>query len=502
MAQQEYDLHYHGESLPIGDAEAPAGDLGTLIQVKNWLANQIKAIKGTASWRSAPPITLQAAKEHADAAAPHTGYYAKAQGDARYLLVTEKGAVNGLAGLGPDGKHLNSQTNSLAISRQFEVASQSAMLALDPAVVDPGDLAIRTDFEPDRVFMLVGEDTSVLANWVRVTFGDVVSVNDQTGVVKLAAADVGAAPASHVGSRDGHPLATQVERGFLDPADKTKLDGLGTGGAATDNSKLTESDFLGDYVVSGLLPAVPAPASLSVGIPAGAAYAGGTRVQKGAEAARAYAASRDTYVDLSAGGVYAYSEVANGAAAPALAANSIRLFRVVAGASAVTSIVDLRVLKPPTRAHDHAAADLPAATQSQSGTLSAADKTKLDGVSPNARELNMVPGTGTLIFNNVGFAAGGSVVSGDVRGLANIPVDAKGILWQLSGGADGTTMFPDSADAANQATNGVRYGKHSGSFHSPMFFTPLGTGANAGKVKLSSSAAQSGLYGFVYGYWR
>ena len=35
-----------------------------------------------------------------------------------------------------------------------------------------------------------------------------------------------------------------------------------------------------------------------------------------------------------------------------------------------------------------------------------------------------------------------------------------------------------------------------------MFFTPLGTGANAGKVKLSSSAAQSGIFAFAHGYWR
>jgi hypothetical protein len=74
------------------------------------------------------------------------------------------------------------------------VASEAAMLALSAI---KGDLAIRTDFDPDRAYYLTAADPTVLANWVRVTFGDVVSVNGQTGVIVLAAADVGAAPASH-----------------------------------------------------------------------------------------------------------------------------------------------------------------------------------------------------------------------------------------------------------------------------------------------------------------
>lgn len=142
------------------------------------------------------------------------------------------------------------------------------------------------------------------------------------------------------------------------------------------------------------------------------------------------------------------------------------------------------------------------ATTTKAGLQSAADKTKVDGQSTAARELVMIVGTGTTIFNNVSFAANGSIVSADVRGMTNIPLDAKGIIWQLGAGADGSTIFPDSADAANQAASAHRYSKHAGAFFSHLFFTPLGTGANAGKVKLSSATAQSGLFGIVHGYWR
>ena len=47
---------------------------GTLSQILSWLANRIKAITGKTNWWDAPPTTLQAAKNHIDAAAPHSGH--------------------------------------------------------------------------------------------------------------------------------------------------------------------------------------------------------------------------------------------------------------------------------------------------------------------------------------------------------------------------------------------------------------------------------------------
>lgn len=56
------------------------------------------------------------------------------------------------------------------------------------------------------------------------------SVAGKTGAVTLAASDVGAAPASHVGSGGGaHPTVTSAAAGFMSGADKSKLDGVQAG---------------------------------------------------------------------------------------------------------------------------------------------------------------------------------------------------------------------------------------------------------------------------------
>lgn len=48
------------------------------------------------------------------------------------------------------------------------VASEAAMLALSAR---KGDIAVRTDLDPDASFRLNGTDPTVLANWVRISFG-------------------------------------------------------------------------------------------------------------------------------------------------------------------------------------------------------------------------------------------------------------------------------------------------------------------------------------------
>ncbi len=56
-------------------SQAPASPgTGTLTQLISWLANRIKTITGKTNWWDAPPTTLQAAKNHIDAAAPHSGH--------------------------------------------------------------------------------------------------------------------------------------------------------------------------------------------------------------------------------------------------------------------------------------------------------------------------------------------------------------------------------------------------------------------------------------------
>lgn len=119
--------------------------------------------------------------------------------------------------------------------------------------------------------------------------------------------------------------------------------------AAFDNNANPEyrwGESFNEFVYTGLL--APTAAGLSTTTTAGIAYikedstSKMIRVVKDATA-NTYTASKDTYVDLSTTGTYTYSEVALGAATPAVAANSIRLFKVVTDATDVTTVTDLRV---------------------------------------------------------------------------------------------------------------------------------------------------------------
>lgn len=112
----------------------------------------------------------------------------RATADALRILLTEKGAANGVATLGADSKIPSAQLPSLAIGETFTVASQAAMLALSGA--SRGDMAVRTDLDPDGIFWLTSDSPGTLADWLRVNLGGVVSVDGLTGAVDLSAAYV------------------------------------------------------------------------------------------------------------------------------------------------------------------------------------------------------------------------------------------------------------------------------------------------------------------------
>lgn len=75
--------------------------------------------------------------------------------------LTQKGASNGVATLGSDGKIPASQIPALALVDVFTVASESEMLALD---AEQGDMAIRTD--TNTSYILSASPASTLENWV------------------------------------------------------------------------------------------------------------------------------------------------------------------------------------------------------------------------------------------------------------------------------------------------------------------------------------------------
>lgn len=55
----------------VTDSTAPSGTSGTLTTLLRWIAYMIKAITGKSSWITSPAITLEATKNHVDAAGAH-----------------------------------------------------------------------------------------------------------------------------------------------------------------------------------------------------------------------------------------------------------------------------------------------------------------------------------------------------------------------------------------------------------------------------------------------
>jgi hypothetical protein len=102
-----------------------------------------------------------------------------------YINLTEKAAANGVATLDAGSKIPAAQIPAIALSEFLgSVASEAAMLAL---VGQRGDWCIRTDLDPDSIFILETDDPTQAANWTNVTGLGVVSVDGQVGIVDLSA---------------------------------------------------------------------------------------------------------------------------------------------------------------------------------------------------------------------------------------------------------------------------------------------------------------------------
>lgn len=94
---------------------------------------------------------------------------------------------------------------------------------------------------------------------------------------------------------------------------------------------------LSNFVSSGIT--APTSGTLTTSFVAGVLYYAGRKVVVSTDGGHTYTASRDTYVDVSSTGTFTYTAVTNGAAAPSVAANSVRVAKVVTSGAAVTSVV-------------------------------------------------------------------------------------------------------------------------------------------------------------------
>src|SRR3990167_10583950 len=109
------------------------------------------------------------------------------------------------------------------------------------------------------------------------------------------------------------------------------------------NPRIRDYEIFGEFVDDGLLQTTTS-GTLAGTIPAGTAYPRGYRIDKTSGTAKTYTASMWTYADIDINGDFQYSEVAINGATPAVATNSIRLFRASTDSTEVVAVQDLRVL--------------------------------------------------------------------------------------------------------------------------------------------------------------
>ena len=104
---------------------------------------------------------------------------------------------------------------------------------------------------------------------------------------------------------------------------------------------LSLAGFYADSVASGLT--VTQDTLLDGNVAAGVAYISEAVITVLTDA-KTFTASKDTYVDVGNDAVITYTETVIDAGAPALAADAIRLAKVVTDGTTITSIVDLRTV--------------------------------------------------------------------------------------------------------------------------------------------------------------
>jgi hypothetical protein len=243
-----------------------------------------------------------------------------------------KGQPDGLATLDGDGKLVATQLPALAITETFVVADEAAMLAL---VAEQGDVAVRTDEE--KTYILTADPASTLSNWQELLFptsagGTVSSVGSgtgltggpitSTGTLSLNSASIASLALADSATQPGD-LATVATTGDYD--DLSNLPTLGTA-AATDST---------DY------------ATAAQGTTADSAVQPGDNV----------------------------SDLVNDAGYLTSLAGSVPTTRVISTTAPLTGGGDLSA--------DRTLA-ISAATTGAAGSMSAADKTKLNGIATGA----------------------------------------------------------------------------------------------------------------------
>lgn len=116
--------------------------------------------------------------------------------------------------------------------------------------------------------------------------------------------------------------------------------GLANGSNDTNTNSMStfRSEALYNFIASGCIwTADSVGVNKNASMSAGVAYIAGVRVTVAVVTGRVFTASVDTYIDSNSAGTLVYTEVANNAASPALAANSIRVGIIITGGTTIAT---------------------------------------------------------------------------------------------------------------------------------------------------------------------
>ena len=159
-------------------------------------------------------MALPTTRTLASTALEHLADHIEAHG-----ILNSKGAANGLASLDAAGRVPIDQIPGQPLGDTFTAATEAAMLAL-PA--NNGDMAIRTDFEPDQFYILTSNSPATLADWKQVSLpGTVASVDGKVGAVVLSASYAGLDASGRVLPTQGRSTVIPVATSTTDAAANT-----------------------------------------------------------------------------------------------------------------------------------------------------------------------------------------------------------------------------------------------------------------------------------------
>lgn len=217
----------------------------------------------------------------------------------------------------------------------------------------------------------------------------------------------------------------------------------GTDGYCVDDRAFSQSieqvrrdyDTQPERVITGLQPATSA--SLTSDISVGECYVRGRYVAKQRAESHLYTASKDTYVDIDSSHTFQYTEVALGAAEPAVASDSIRLAKVVSGAGTLSSVTDLRNFYTRGWVTASANLNLTSSAQTVTGTTITLSVSQTSVVFINFSVL-FRPDLGTASCNTGDFLNANIDIDGTDYGIVALEADADDSYASISGSAVAT----------------------------------------------------------------